>query len=128
MASNVVPLVPPGAPTVTPPGGPPSGGDVEHRLTALETRLDSVLPTLASKSDIETLRVDVHKIDASISRWILATVLVVVGTTVASVFGALTFLKPVPAPTSLAVQPIVIPWPAPAVTPAPSTPSPETKK
>jgi hypothetical protein len=100
---------------------------MEHRVTALETRLDTLLPTIATKSDIEVLRADVHKIDAGIARWILATVLVVVGTMIAIGFGALTFLKPNPAPAASAVQPIVIQLPATPTQAAPEPPKPPTR-
>ena len=34
---------------------------MENRLTTLEVRFDTVLPTLATKADIESLRADVEK-------------------------------------------------------------------
>lgn len=52
-------------------GGPPHDGGMEDRLTKLE----SVIPTLATKVDVEGLRTDLHKMDASIVRWMIATVL-----------------------------------------------------
>lgn len=48
-------------------GGPPHDGDMQSRVTALETRLDTILPTLATREDM-------HKIDASIKTWMIATV------------------------------------------------------
>ncbi|SAL25927.1 hypothetical protein AWB64_02113 [Caballeronia sordidicola] len=44
-------------------GGGGDNGDMEiqRRLTALETRLDVVLPTLATKEDLQTLRADLHE-------------------------------------------------------------------
>jgi hypothetical protein len=32
-----------------------------ERQTALETRFDTILPTLATKADVEALRADIHK-------------------------------------------------------------------
>lgn len=37
-------------------GGPPYDGSMEARLTKLETRLDTILPTLATKADIEGVK------------------------------------------------------------------------
>jgi hypothetical protein len=37
-------------------GGPPYDADMDRRLTVLETRFDTILPTLATKSDLESLR------------------------------------------------------------------------
>lgn len=39
-------------------GEPPYDGGMEHRMTAPETRLDTILPTLATKADVEALRSD----------------------------------------------------------------------
>src|SRR5260364_99962 len=49
-------------------GGGGNNGDMRDRLTALETRFDSVLPTLATKADIEDLRTGIHKVDAPSKR------------------------------------------------------------
>jgi len=49
-------------------GGPPHDVVMESRLTALETRLDTILPTLATREDM-------HKIDASIKAWMIATII-----------------------------------------------------
>jgi hypothetical protein len=34
---------------------------MDDRQTALETRFDTILPTLATKADVEALRADIHK-------------------------------------------------------------------
>ncbi|WP_426177872.1 coiled-coil domain-containing protein [Massilia sp. TWR1-2-2] len=39
-------------------GEPPYDGGMEHRMTALETRFDTILPTLATKADVEILRAE----------------------------------------------------------------------
>jgi len=53
-------------------------GQVNTRLAVLEARWEAVVPTLATKSDLERslgeLRVELHKMDARISRWMLATI------------------------------------------------------
>lgn len=106
-------------------GNPPYDGDMEHRLTALETRLDTILPTLATKADIGQIRADLHKMNAEIKSWTLATVLTIVGTMVASMFGISQALKAaVPSATSPTPQaPLIITIPAPATpTPAPAIP------
>jgi hypothetical protein len=92
-------------------------------MTALETRLDTILPTLATKTDVEAVRVDVErlrlstdakfnelrgeitkaslvtdarfaemradmqKMNADIKTWTLATMITIVGTMLAAIFG-----------------------------------------
>jgi hypothetical protein len=48
-------------------GEPPYDGGMEHRMTALETRFDTILPTLATKADVETLRVDIDTLRLSMN-------------------------------------------------------------
>ncbi|NHZ41427.1 hypothetical protein [Massilia aquatica] len=42
-------------------GGPPYDTDMDRRLTVLETRFDTILPTLATKADLAELRLDVER-------------------------------------------------------------------
>ncbi|NHZ34997.1 hypothetical protein [Massilia rubra] len=42
-------------------GGPPYDAHMERRLTVLETRFDTILPTLATKADLAELRLDVER-------------------------------------------------------------------
>jgi hypothetical protein len=51
-------------------GGEPPDNELstEHRMTALETRLDTILPTLATKADIHQAVGETHK-------WMIATVI-----------------------------------------------------
>ncbi|UUZ55523.1 hypothetical protein LP419_07635 [Massilia sp. H-1] len=42
-------------------GGPPYDDDMDRRLTILETRFDTILPTLATKHDLELLRVEIYR-------------------------------------------------------------------
>jgi hypothetical protein len=41
-------------------GEPPYDGGMEHRMTALETRFDTILPTLATKADVASLRTEIE--------------------------------------------------------------------
>lgn len=53
-------------------GGPPrDDGQMDTRLTKLETQVTA----LATKADVEGVRSDLHKMDAAIVRWMIATVL-----------------------------------------------------
>ncbi len=47
---------------------PDNGLSTEHRMTALVTRLDTILPTLATKADIHHAVGETHK-------WMIATVI-----------------------------------------------------
>ena len=44
------------------------------RLAKVEQRLDSVLPTLSTKADVEGVRADVHKGQSEMKTWMMATV------------------------------------------------------
>ena len=59
-------------------------GNMEHRITALETRLDTILPTLATKADIHEVRSEIHEAKADLVKWIVGTAigLAVAGITV----------------------------------------------
>ncbi|NHZ41050.1 hypothetical protein [Massilia aquatica] len=62
---NAVPNGPPepgkqGAPLAG-GGGPPHDFALDRRLTVLETRFDTILPTLATKADLAELRLDMHE-------------------------------------------------------------------
>lgn len=124
-------------------GEPPYDGEMEHRMTALETRFDTILPTLATKADVEAvradvdklamstkgqlgelraeldkaalrtdtklgeLRADVHKMNAEIKTWTLATMITIVATMLAAVFGISQIYKSA-APAAPAAQPAPI--------------------
>ena len=89
---------------------------MDTRKTALETRLDTILPTLATKGDIGEVRADIQKGIGETHRWMIATVIgLFLG------FGGLFLamsnaLKPTPQP------PVVITVPAQAP-PAPAAPA-----
>jgi hypothetical protein len=110
-------------------GEPPDDGRMEHRITALETRLDTILPTLATKADIGEIRADLHKVSSEIKGWTLATMITIIGTMLAAIFGiSQIFKNAIPGAPAAAPAPIVIyaqPGPAAAAPVAP--PSPTTK-
>lgn len=59
-------------------GGPPNDGDMEPRIIKLE----EAIKTLATRADVEKgfgdLRADLHKMDASIVRWMIATIIALI--------------------------------------------------
>ncbi|NHZ78536.1 hypothetical protein F2P44_04450 [Massilia sp. CCM 8695] len=65
MSMNAVPSGPPEPDNKRAPvaggGGPPYDGGMDRRLTVLETRFDTILPTLATKADLVDLRLDMEK-------------------------------------------------------------------
>ena len=55
---------------------------MEHRLTAIETRFDTLLSTLATKTDIAEVKVeikavanDIHTTASETHKWMIATVI-----------------------------------------------------
>ncbi len=58
-------------------GGEPPDNELstEHRMTALETRLDTILPTLATKADIAGVRAAIHQAVGETHKWMIATVI-----------------------------------------------------
>lgn len=50
---------------------PPQNDGMESRVAKIE----AIIPTLATKADVEAVRGDLHKMDASITRWMIATVI-----------------------------------------------------
>lgn len=55
---------------------PPHDGNMESRVAKLET----IVPTLATRADVEVVRADLHKISSEMKGWFIATaVLVLVG-------------------------------------------------
>ncbi|MDL2354338.1 MAG: hypothetical protein QFF03_03675 [Pseudomonadota bacterium] len=110
-------------------GQPPYDGDMEHRVTALETRLDIILPTLATKADIAEMRAemraDLHKMNAEIKTWTLATMLTIVGTMLAALLGISQIFKASSTPPVAMVQPapIIITLPSIALPLSPGRPN-----
>ncbi|MCE3604925.1 CCDC90 family protein [Massilia sp. P8910] len=65
MSMNAVPSGPPEPDSKDAPveggGGAPHDGGMDRRLTVLETRFDTILPTLATKADMAGLRLDLNE-------------------------------------------------------------------
>jgi hypothetical protein len=98
-------------------GGPPHDGNMEHRLTALETRFDTILPTLATKADVGEILTDMQKMNAEIKTWTLATMITIIGTMLAAIFGISQIYKTASSPVAS---------PAPIIIQIPSQPPPQT--
>ncbi|MFM0243823.1 hypothetical protein [Paraburkholderia sediminicola] len=102
-----------GAAPVDGGGGGSDDGDMEteRRLTAIET----LMPTLMTKTDGEVLRADLHKMDASIKTWMIATIIgLFFG--FAGLFFAMSNSLRAPS-TPQAAAPIIIQLPAPSTAP-----------
>jgi hypothetical protein len=91
-------------------GEPPYDGAMEHRVTTLETRLDTVLPTLATKADLADLRSEMHKGFGEMVKWIVGTGFV----GLAAMITIMTFVlnNAVPKVATPTQQPIIINVPA----------------
>lgn len=89
--------------------------DIDNRFVRVEARLEQT----ATKADVESVKSEVHKMDASIKTWMLATVLTIIGTMLAAIFGVAQVMKP--AATAAPAAPIIIQVPGPL--PAPTTPA-----
>lgn len=61
------------APEITDGGGPPYDGAMEARISVLESRLDTVLPTLATKADVAGLRSEISGGNSDMIKWIVGT-------------------------------------------------------
>ena len=46
-----------------------------ERFTALEAHYNAILPTLATKADIEALRAEMHKMSADTHKWMIASLI-----------------------------------------------------
>ena len=68
----------------TPP--PTFNVEIEHRLTALETRLDVILPILATKADIGEVKATIAESKSSLLVWGITTVVAVVAILVSVMF------------------------------------------
>ncbi len=64
----------------------PLGRTMESRMTTLETRFDTILPTLATKGDLKNLEVSLHR-DIRSNTWLMITwVTAVVSMAITGVF------------------------------------------
>lgn len=131
-------------------GGPSYHEGMEPRVTALEARLDTIVPTLATKADIGDMRADtqkahaemraemhaemrkmndtlhnmaveMRKMNAAIKTWTLATMLTIVGTMLAAILGISQVFK------ASTVAPVAAPSPAPIIIYAQPAPAPAAK-
>jgi hypothetical protein len=83
--------------------------DAKERLVKIEARLEQT----ATKSDLAEVRADLHKMDSSIKTWTLATMITIIGTMLAAIFGiSQVFKSSAQPPQASAVQPIVIQMPS----------------
>jgi hypothetical protein len=93
-----------------------------ERLTSIDTRLSQMgakAEAYATKSDVEVLRADLHRMDASIKTWMIGTV---VGLMVG--FGGLflTTILRLPGPSAQGAQPVIVNIP-PQAAQAPALPA-----
>lgn len=111
-------------------GGGGGGYDepMEERVKKLEADVSSIkvdVATIASnyatKADIGELRADMHKMNAEIKTWTLATMITIIGTMLAAIFGIATIFnnasKSAVQTPATATAPIVI-YAQPVVAPA----------
>lgn len=56
-------------------GEPPHNDPMEPRIAALEARLDTLVPTLATKGDLAELKTEMHKGFAEMIKWIVGSAL-----------------------------------------------------
>lgn len=88
--------------------------DIDNRFVRVEARLEQTATKVdveSVKASVESVKVEVHKMDASIKTWMLATVLTIIGTMLAAIFGVAQVMKPTA--TAAAPSPIIIQVPGP---------------
>lgn len=104
----------------TPP--PPSdGGDgMDTRVTKLETRIDTILPTLATKGDVSEAKADIIKWGSGIAFAMTAIIIAVLGFLINRI-------SPPQAPQQQQSPIIIYPQQQPPTQPAPQSP-PATKR
>ena len=86
----------------SPPAGPtmPPTDYVTHsEFSAAMARIDQRFETMATKADIAELKAEIHK-------WLLGTVLAIIGTMLAAIFGIAQTMAP--APVAQTTQPPII--------------------
>ena len=108
----------------------PPNVETEHRLTALETRLDVILPTLATKADIAEVKAAIAEAKSSLLVWGITTAVAVVAILVSVMLFLAQQLQLTPSDSDSESQHIVSQLPtvsAPTLTSSPTAP-PEVKK
>lgn len=97
----------------TPGHGHSHAANLWHSTSERITGIEAILPTLATKADISEVRADIHKADASIRTWMIATVIgLFLG--FAGLFLAVSssFKTALPTASSPAMAPLIIQVPA----------------
>lgn len=116
-----------------PPAPPPSGGNggsphndpMEPRISALEARLDTLVPTLATKGDLAELKTEMHKGFAEMIKWIVGSALAGIAVFITVMTFVLNNAVPkTPVAQSAPSTPIIINVPS-AAAPAVPTPAPK---
>jgi hypothetical protein len=104
-------------------GEPPGGGEMDNRLTKLETRWETVIPTLATKTDIAETKTAIAAAESGVVKWISGIVVAVGSIGVAVTLFAFNRISPPQSPPQ--AQPIIV-YPAAQQIPAPTPPAPQS--
>lgn len=98
-------------------------------MTALETRIDTILPTLATKADVQEIRTelqklgaDMQKMNADIRTWALTMMITILGTMLAAIFGISQIYKGATPIVPAQPSPIIVIVPSTITSAAPSSP------
>jgi hypothetical protein len=100
---------------VDPPAGGGNNSGMEHRLTALETKIETILPTLATKADVADAKSNIVQWVAGIGFAIVAIIVSVM---------AFMLNRALPPQSAAATPPIVINVPAQQSAPVAPAPKP----
>jgi hypothetical protein len=92
-------------------------GDMDRRLTVLETRFDTILPTLATKADLAAFKAEILEMLAGTNRWLIGIMVVMI----MGFGGMFVTLTNAPKQAPPQVQPIQLP---PIIINIPPTPAP----
>lgn len=106
-------------------GGGGNNGGMDSRLTALETRFDTVLPTLATKSDIAEVKAQIVGTESKTIRWVAGIGVATVTALISILSFMFARLEVKPAPAVPPQAPIIIQLPAQSTLPpaAPTSPA-----
>lgn len=92
---------------------------MDARVTALETRLDTTLPTLATKADlsgvtleVEKVRTEIHQSTAGLVKWIVGTGIASLAILISILTFLLNRIDKAPAAPAAAPAPVIIQVPA----------------
>ncbi len=110
-------------PPVDDSGGPPDNGGMDTTLFATKAdlsdlRADMKISAAELRESFAELRADMHKVDSEHKKWIMTTVLSVMGTGVAVAGFLFATLRDKPQPPQPAQAPIIITLPSQAAPPA----------